>query len=308
MPSTRGALTRRDKLALWLLRRWTPLRGARRLAPFFRDRYIRRPPFDLRVRMRRGHELILPSTSRQTWCVAITGDWDDGIVDLFTPLIMPDSVVLDIGASLGLWTIQLAYASQKIGARVVAIEPSPKNCYYLNRNVALNKVDANVEVRTLALGEASGPARMWIEAGGFGNGRILERSEGEDYGEDCEDVTLARLDDLKLPAGYVTCSFIKMDVEGFELSILRGGMEFIQKYRPVIFGEFNPFWLRHRHEDIHSVEGWANAMDYEMFALQYSHSPPWRMASAHLVPSSRCDVDTLIIPKGLLPQLQRRSW
>lgn len=242
----------------------------------------------------------------QTWIAALTGAWDDDIIDLLTRMIHPGSVVLDVGASLGLWTVPMASVCAKIGARVVAVEPSERNCFFLKRNVAINNLEGHVDLQMLALGDATGRMTMEFERGGLGNGWITNGLSAEDrrtnamhFGSDGEyEVTLARLDDFQLPAGYTSCSLIKMDVEGFEPRVLRGGMHFLRRHRPVIFGEFSPYWMRSRYEDTQWVDEWAEAMDYEMFTVQCSRSSPWRPRSPQLVPSSGCEGETLLIPRG----------
>jgi hypothetical protein len=55
---------------------------------------------------------------------------------------------------------------------------------------------------------------------------------------------IARLDRLAEELGIRSCRLIKIDIEG-EISALRGGLKFIGLHRPLIYGEFNPFWMGH---------------------------------------------------------------
>jgi hypothetical protein len=64
------------------------------------------------------------------------------------------------------------------------------------------------------------------------------------------------LDRVAQEIGLSSCHLIKVDIEGAEYEFLEGGSSFIREHRPILFGEFNPFWLRkngHRFVDVASL-------------------------------------------------------
>ena len=105
---------------------------------------------------------MLPRSSEMTWWVASTGSYDRPLQRLLLGYVQPGTTVLDIGASLGLWTVPLAKAARAVGARVWAFEPHPQNHPWLERNVALNGLEDTVTIHRCALGDAVGEARMAI--------------------------------------------------------------------------------------------------------------------------------------------------
>jgi FkbM family methyltransferase len=171
------------------------------------------------------------------WRVAFTGAYDRPEIELVAPFIQPSTVVLDIGASLGLWTVQLAALAADRGATLHAFEPNVHNVPWIERNIALNAQDPFVTVHPVGLGEHEGKLRLDPEAI-VGNGAI--KPDGS------LDIAIRRLDHISFP-GRV--SLIKLDVEGFEPAILRGARHLLARDRPVIFGEFSPTWLAERGED-----------------------------------------------------------
>lgn len=142
---------------------------------------------------------------------------------LFARRVAPRDTVIDVGAHAGYYTL---LGARLVGASglVVAFEPSPRNCVFLRRHVALNGC-GNVRVEEAAAWGVTGAARF--RAGtGTGTGRIDEEGERE--------VRTVRLDDYCAAAG-VAPSVLKIDVEGAELEVLRGGAGIIGRHRPWVF-------------------------------------------------------------------------
>ncbi|HLB30501.1 MAG TPA: FkbM family methyltransferase [Gammaproteobacteria bacterium] len=140
-------------------------------------------------------------------------------------LVDPRRASLDIGANLGLFTYFLA----RLCPKVYAFEPNPFPLRLL-RYVA----DPNVEVAPTAITDRTGDVELVIPKGRKGwssNGASLE--------DHCSGRTIrvtapgARLDDLHLPPA----GFIKIDVEGHELAVLRGALATLARDRPNIYIE-----------------------------------------------------------------------
>jgi FkbM family methyltransferase len=129
---------------------------------------------------------------------------------------------VDVGAWWGPWTYWLA----RRAVRVVTIEPVPYLAEFL-RGV----VPPNVEVINAALSDRSGQAELWIPTAGKGSeGRSsLESSITTDARLPVR-VRTRLLDELSLE----DVSFVKIDVEGHELPVLRGAEGTITRWRPTI--------------------------------------------------------------------------
>ena len=218
--------------------------------------------------MRRGHILDLPKSSYQSWIAAFTGEYDEEDLQAIIDLAPPGSVILDIGASLGMYAIPLAIAGRPGGFRVVAFEPVPTNLAVLRENILLNGLDGEVRVEPVALGSESGTIEMLLEDGGTGNAAVPPpQPTGDLYGvfrrgAPRASVPLRRLDDL---ANLSPCSVIKIDVEGFELDVLQGATEFIARNRPTIVGEFGAGGFASRGLSTDDVLVWAAGHSYDVF-------------------------------------------
>jgi FkbM family methyltransferase len=246
-------------------------RGKLGVAARMRQRAERRGTLDgaWSVRLRDGTRVELPRQSAMSWATAFTGGWDAAVVTYLERFIAADTLVLDIGASIGLWTVQLARAAAARGAEVWAFEPNPANTPWIRRNVGLNALDQYTTVREIGLGDEAASLTLVSADYGVGNGAIaLAEKPGTDKFPRIP-VAIERLDDVDLPRPV---SFIKIDTEGYEAAFLRGATETIERDRPVIFGEFSTVWLQRRGEDVRAP---LAALNYDIFALRVERSRPW---------------------------------
>jgi len=158
--------------------------------------------------------------------------------DLFKKYVKPDSTVLDIGAHIGTHTL---YLSQIVGdeGSVFAFEPQNKIFTELVINMYLNQLK-NVKMFHNALGtedkwiEMYLPEEEWTKKIGSdlineGHGTVKEATDNQEG----DRALMIKLDDLHLN----NVSFIKMDVEGFETEVIKGGLETIKRNKPVMIIE-----------------------------------------------------------------------
>lgn len=158
------------------------------------------------------------------------GEYSEAEVDLFTRIVSHDDTVVDIGANIGCHTIVFG----RIAKYVVAVEPQRLPYYYLCANVALAEL-VNVLCLNNAVGSAPGVIAVpeldpdvWSNFGG------LDLTEPwQEMTLDVRMVPVICIDDLHLP----DCSFIKIDVEGMELDVLRGAANTIQQHQPILYLE-----------------------------------------------------------------------
>jgi FkbM family methyltransferase len=140
-------------------------------------------------------------------------------------------VCWDIGANIGYYTCLLGQSVGPTG-RVVAFEPARETRERLAHNIGLNKL-ANVEVSPLALGGAEGVARIhYRDAGLFEGTASLSERRGQ---TGSEEVQVATLDSLLTRFGAP--DFLKIDVEGAQLDVWRGGRGFFSSRHPLVLAE-----------------------------------------------------------------------
>ncbi|WP_200531423.1 FkbM family methyltransferase [Halorubrum sp. LN27] len=167
---------------------------------------------------------------------------EESVIESVLTDITPQDVFYDVGANVGLYTCFVG----QISNRCVAFEPHPVNCDRLRENIELNNI-SNVEIRKEALSNTNGTANLAIagsDAAGEGAHTLSTENETNTI-----TVSTIRGDDLKgIPAPDV----MKIDVEGSELSVLRGMNEMLEQCR-IIYCETHADKLADRGESHQKV-------------------------------------------------------
>lgn len=138
--------------------------------------------------------------------------------------ISPSMTVVDVGANVGVYT---ALFSQLVGpsGRVIALEPAPDNWRALSKALATN-LWSNVELHQVAAADRAG--RMSFERSSYNSGNNALSADGRSGGG--LEVDVAPLDSIV--AGRKV-HFIKIDVQGWEASVLRGARQTLSENQPL---------------------------------------------------------------------------
>jgi len=149
--------------------------------------------------------------------------------------LQPGMTALDIGAHHGFYTL---LASLRVGAEghVISFEPSLRERKALLRHVKLNRC-RNVSVQALAVGKEIADASMYVVEGRQTGCNSL-RLPIVESGTSKQRVSVTRLDDWLRGQKIDRVDFIKLDVEGGELDVLKGAEQLLaRRPRPVILAE-----------------------------------------------------------------------
>lgn len=140
-----------------------------------------------------------------------------------------DFTLLDIGANTGYYGIMSAY--KFTSSKTYGFEPIPAHVNSIKESAYLNRL-SNIDINECALGETAG--NVDIYTAGSGTTLIKEFTTNT---EKKLNISIKRLDDVVAEKRITNISFIKIDVEGFEFSVLKGAQNSIQTHMPVLFVE-----------------------------------------------------------------------
>jgi len=169
------------------------------------------------------------------------GDITDSVMAAIEPHVKSDSVCLDVGANIGLYSLGLSALAPK--GRVYAFEPSPSAFGHLQSNLQVNRA-TNVVASNLAVSDTTGTVHFhdfsFFSAGSFSSdeGSLLS---SESYGSQSFEAATTTLDELVADRKLDRVDFVKVDVEGAELSVLAGAEKTLATFRPITVLEFNTF-------------------------------------------------------------------
>lgn len=144
---------------------------------------------------------------------------------LFLKQLNKDSVVVDVGANIGYYTLLAA----KVAKKVYAIEPD-KMCFeILQKNVKENNLK-NVVLVNKAAGEKREKKYLERDEINQGNSRISDNNGVL--------IMTDTLYNILINEQIISC--IKIDTQGYEPQVILGAKKIIKKHRPTIFLEYTP--------------------------------------------------------------------
>ena len=189
----------------------------------------------------------------------VYGEYSEGEVHLFKQLIPQGSVVMEIGANIGAHTLPLAKMVGPTGA-VFAFEPQRVVFQNLCANMALNSIP-NAYLFNVAVGESRAsivvPDMSPYAAQNFGGLPLGAHTEGQS-------IDVIVLNNLNIQV----CRFIKVDVEGMELEVLKGASEVIKRCRPAIYVEND------RTDRSNALIRYISSLNYTLYwHLPYLYNP-----------------------------------
>lgn len=153
---------------------------------------------------------------------------------LFPAMLAGGTNVLDIGANIGYYTLLAARCVTNEG-RVVAVEPHPDNYDLLTRNVRINGFNNVITIKA-AVSDLVGTSQLFVSS--RSNWHSLNPKH--EYRPICSiPVDTLTVDELAENLG-IRFGLIRMDVEGWELNILRAAKKTLTAARPRIVMEVHP--------------------------------------------------------------------
>jgi FkbM family methyltransferase len=171
--------------------------------------------------------------------------WEKPNTELILGSLRKGSVMFDVGAHIGYYSV---LGSQVVGpgGRIVSVEPNPQTLPRLRKNLELSHA-SNVTVEDVACTDKE-TTLTFYQAGirNTGASSISEsNARNADHGEMVRSVTVRgrTLDSIVQELGLQRVDFVKIDVEGAEVQVLRGMKNTLAKYQPHMLIEMKPAQL-----------------------------------------------------------------
>jgi FkbM family methyltransferase len=181
-----------------------------------------------------GNKMYLDE--RDSLLLSINGIYEKFETDLVIDKIKENDVVIDIGANIGYYTLIFAKLVGKNG-KVIAFEPDPSNFKLLKKNIQTNGYK-NVVLVQKAVSTKNDVLKLFLCDFNYSMHRIYDSK----YGEESVDIESVNLDDyLEKNNLFDKVNFVKMDIEGSEISALGGMEKLLNRNSPLtLLTEFAP--------------------------------------------------------------------
>jgi FkbM family methyltransferase len=180
---------------------------------------------------------------------------EDGIreLDEFVSRCTQGMVLYDIGSHFGIFTLAALRYGGTLQTRVLAFDPSPVAERYLLTNAKLNGYSSQIEFHRIAVGESD--KDEFLVAHGIVGAGYFSISDGAHHNQSERNKVSGRSIDSLLAETRVIPTHVKIDVEGFEWEVLRGGEKFFRDNSACLFLELHNELLRNRSIDPLDVLG-----------------------------------------------------
>ncbi|MCK6682156.1 MAG: FkbM family methyltransferase [Thermoanaerobaculia bacterium] len=227
-----------------------------------------------------GLRFIVDPADRRTTPVEILnfGHYEKFEGDMMLNLIEDGDVVFDVGANAGYYSMRIA--RERPRSRIHAFEPVPPTFALLARHLELNSI-TTVKAHPFGLSNQEGTIVFHYYPEGSGNASALNVSGRQGVLQ-----ITSPVEPLDAVAQRLGCQvdFVKCDVEGAELLVLRGAVATLERDRPGLFVELLRKWSAPFGYHPNDVIDFLGALEYQAFVVD---------SEGHLVPFGRVDEQTL---------------
>jgi FkbM family methyltransferase len=186
--------------------------------------------------------------------------WEPHIKAMIHKIVSAGSTCVDVGANLGIHTLAMSAATGP-GGHVFAIEPQAVALKHLTLNTA---GCTNVSIVPAAAGKTCAPksVRMCPPVHGNMGATSIDFKGAHGFGELLDVVTVDSLAQTK------PVSFIKIDVEGYEMQVLQGATTTIRNARPLMLVEIQERCLVQAGTSTAAVMRWLMGQGYVLYRIQ----------------------------------------
>lgn len=212
----------------------------------------------------RGVRLICPPDDYRVTPIETFNflDYEKNDSKMIENLFSDGDTFFDIGANIGWYSINIAFANRK--SRIYSFEPIPHTYNYIKKNLSLNSTP-NISTYNFGLSNKAGIFDFYYYSSGSGNAS-LENLSGRN------DVQVVRCE-LKTLDSFILeektkVDFIKCDVEGAELLVFEGASNVIDRDKPVIFSEILRKWTKKFNYDPNQIFSFLHQKGYRSFVAR----------------------------------------
>ncbi len=199
-------------------------------------------------------------------CLVLTGLFEPNEMAWLGGHLQRGMTFIDVGANMGLYSL---FAAGRVGpeGRVLAVEPSGRECEQLRSNLELNGLN-NVAIMRTAAARNIGEAQLRVAENRCGGHNTLGTFAYPTTKQARkESVSLRPLDDIVKEANLSEVNVIKIDVEGAELAVLEGACQVIEQYRPAILIEVFDTALKAQGAHSTQLWQWLTQRGYSLYEL-----------------------------------------
>ena len=257
-------MNRRDKIKLSFTRNWK-FPGRERLARILRSSSTLRNGLKNGITWLNDEPVAIYTTADNyiECCVLETGSYENEIEKLISVSLKEGDVALDIGANIGLQSLRMGrYAG--LSGQVLAFEPLSHLQKKFAKNILLNRL-TNITLFPFALSDIADDVERSVNDKAWNQGTFsLTNIESSVSKQKIKIVVADEMPEIK---ALLKLSLVKVDVEGFELNVLRGMQKTLARFRPRIIFEYDHnYWIKSG-QSIDECFIFLKELDYNIYQI-----------------------------------------
>ena len=179
-------------------------------------------------------------------------------------LIKENDSVIDVGANIGYWATVMSKAVGPKG-KVISLEPASVSYRILEKNLALNSCK-NVTAFQLGASDVNGSAALVFDENLTHQAHVAKKQTGIESTR-TNTIECTTLDELFAAHGFPPPSFLKIDVEGFEMNVLQGARNLLVSADVTVLFEYHHKPADTEKDDIEAFHAFARSIGYSIFEL-----------------------------------------
>ncbi len=208
-----------------------------------------------------GVKVYFPKDSLIFQMACEQGTYESHNLKLIIQNVTANSVYFDVGANIGLMSVPILLAHPS--CKVISVEISPNSLPFLQRTIRESRFSDRWVCIDKAFSDRSDTSDFYLSSSKLGAFDSLRASIIAQSSQKIR-ITTTTLDSEWQKQENPQVSFIKIDVEGAELEVLRGASHCISTCRPYILVEWNAEWLKRFDCSPDTIFDFCNSFEYKI--------------------------------------------
>jgi FkbM family methyltransferase len=204
------------------------------------------------------------------YAIFLQGVFEPTTYFAYKKIIKPGYTIIDIGANIGAHTLHFSRLTGESG-QVYAFEPTDYAFNRLIKHIDLNKVFSSNIIATQAFltSKEDDSTPLSIPSRWPLNAKEEDQTHPVHLGvfESLDNAKKIRLDDWYTALGKPKIHFIKIDVDGFEIDVLKGSKLLLKEQKPVLLMEFSPYVFDEKGQSFSELIEMLLENNYQCFLL-----------------------------------------
>ena len=224
-----------------------------------------------------GFDIIVDPVLDKGWeerTIYSYGTYEAGTIFVMENCLRPGDVFIDVGGNIGFMSLA---ASKFVGNKghVYSFEPEPETFAILKNNIEINELK-NISASNLALGSAKEKATIYSDVDKNKGEASLIKNQSNNAQKESE-ISIETLDNFATTNDISNIRMIKIDVQGWELEVLKGANNiFTKPNAPIICIEYSK-WHKVQNGELLDIYNYITSNDYMIFKLEKGKVRPSKL-------------------------------